>query len=245
MRYFVRLAYRGTNYNGWQVQPNAPSVQAVIEKAFSTILNTPIDVVGCGRTDTGVHAESYTLHFEYDKEFPKHFLSRMNKFLPKDIVIYDIYEVAEDMHARFSATERSYVYHINCVKNPFRQDIAWHYPFAQKLDKTAMTKAANLLLEYKEFTPFCKTNSDAKTMLCDMRRAEWIFVEEENRMEFHVTANRFLRGMIRLIVGMSVNVGLGKLSVEDVKRALDTQTLLKKSYSVPPQGLFLRGIKYE
>ncbi len=244
MRYFSELAYRGTNYNGWQRQPNAPSVQQAIEAAMATILGTAIEVVGCGRTDTGVHASQYFMHFDWDGPFPKEFLRRLNKLLPPDIAIRSIIEVAPDAHARFDATRRSYEYHIVLDKNPFGEDTTWHFPFFDRLDLEKTKAAATLLLAYGAFQPFCKSNTDVHTMECTLYRSEWVLDLEARRYVFHISANRFLRGMVRLIVGMCLNVGLGKLSVDEVKLALDRQVLLKKSWSVPPEGLFLTEVRY-
>lgn len=244
MRYFAELAYKGTNYNGWQRQPNAPSVQQTIEDAFSTILRTPITITGCGRTDTGVHASQYFIHFDTDESFPKSFEKRINKYLPDDIAIYRIFEVDEKAHTRFDASYRAYEYHLIFDKNPFLIESAYRFPFGEKLDFEKLQSAAKLLLVYDAFFPFCKTKSDAKTMFCDLQRAEWIWKEEGKYLVFHIAANRFLRGMVRLIVGMCLNVGIGKLSLEEVKDAMENQTRLKKSYSVPPNGLFLSEIRY-
>ncbi len=244
MRYFSELAYKGTNYNGWQRQPNAPSVQQVIEEAISTILSTSVEVTGCGRTDTGVHASQYFLHFDFEGKFPKEFLRRLNKLLPADIAIRSIYEVAADAHARFDAARRSYEYHIGLDKNPFLTDTAWHFPFFEKLDLEKTQAAAALLLNYREFQPFCKSNTDVHTMECTLFRSEWVFDAASSRLVFHISANRFLRGMVRLIVGMCLNVGLGKVELDEVRQALDQQVLLKKSWSVPAEGLFLTEVRY-
>lgn len=242
MRYFIKLAYKGTNYKGWQIQPNAPSVQETIENALSTILNQKIDITGCGRTDTGVHAKEYYAHFDFDGELPKSFLQRINKFLPNDIVFYEIKRVGEEAHARFDAYHRAYEYHIVFDKNPFEIDTAWYYYQARNLDIDTMNEAALLLLNYSEFAPFCKTGHQAKTLICEMKRSEWEV--REDRLVYHVAANRFLRGMVRLIVGMCINIGIGKITIDDVKHAMETQTMLKKSYSVPPDGLYLCDIRY-
>ncbi|RMG78374.1 MAG: tRNA pseudouridine(38-40) synthase TruA [Bacteroidetes bacterium] len=244
MRYFSELAYNGTRYFGWQRQPAQISVQETLETAFSTILRTPISITGCGRTDTGVHARQYFMHFDFEGDFPKGFLSRINKFLPKDIVLKSIFEVAPKAHARFDAWHRSYEYHLCAEKDPFRPDTVFHFPFFDQLNGAKMTEAAQLLMRYDAFFPFCKTNTDTKTMQCELRRAEWVRTDDGRGMVFHISANRFLRGMVRLIVGMCLNVGLGKMDIESVKEALDQQTRLKKSLSVPPQGLFLTEIKY-
>lgn len=243
MRYFTELAYNGSQYSGWQIQPNSLSVQARIQQAFSTILGAEIEFVGCGRTDAGVHASQYFAHFDFDGTFPKSFLQRVNKLLPEEIVIYKIFEVAPDAHARFDAFQRSYEYHLTFVKNPFQTQTTYFYPFAQKPDFDKMQAAAQLLLQFPAFQPFCKSNHDAKTLLCNLTRSEWQQLDE-NRLVFHITSNRFLRGMVRLIVGMCLNVGLEKVTLEEVKTALEQQILLKKSWSVPPEGLFLTEVKY-
>ncbi len=244
MRFFAELAYHGNAYCGWQRQPGQTSVQEVIEDALSTILQAPVEVTGCGRTDTGVHARRYFLHFDYDRPFPPAFLRRLNRFLPPDIAFFRLIEVAPDAHARFDATARSYEYHLLFDKNPFEQHTAYHYPFAAKLDLDQLQAAATLLLEYTEFYPFCKSHTDVKTMRCDLRRSEWLFDTDARRLVYHVTADRFLRGMVRLIVGMCLNVALGKTDLATVQEALDRQSRLPGSHSAPPQGLFLTDIRY-
>lgn len=219
-------------------------MQEVVEQAFSTILRTPITVHGCGRTDTGVHASQFFMHFDFEKSFPRAFIRRVNKFLPNDILIKSIFEVDAAASTRFDAYHRSYEYHISIHKVPFHQETIFHFPFAQQLDIDKMQQAAALLLNYNAFYPFCKTKSDAKTMLCDMKRAEWVIDEKAGRLTFHISANRFLRGMVRLIVGMCLNVGLGKLEIADVKDALDQQVRLKKDLSVEAKGLFLTEVRY-
>ncbi len=243
MRYFAKIAYKGTNYVGWQFQPNGMSVQQKIDDSMSLILGQKIEVLGCGRTDAGVHASDFYLHFDFDGEFPEGFVYRLNKVLPKDIVFYEIFKTKEDAHARFDAFQRSYEYHIDLRKNPFINETIYHFPYRTELDFDKMNEAVALLLEYDEFMPFCKTNSDSKTMICHLSRAEWVR-ESESHWVFHITSNRFLRGMVRLIVGMSINVGRGKLDIAEVKHAMDGQVFLKRSYSVPPEGLFLTEVKY-
>ncbi len=243
MRYFTKLAYNGTRYAGWQIQPNNPTVQETIQTAFSTILGESIEFTGCGRTDTGVHASQYYAHFDFEGSFPTSFLHRVNKLLPEDIVIYTIFEVSPDAHARFDAFKRSYEYQLTFIKNPFTTQTTYFYPYTQKPDFDKMQQAAQLLLSYQEFQPFCKSNHDAKTLQCALTRSEWQQADEHN-LTFHISANRFLRGMVRLIVGMCLNVGLNKITLNDVKTALDQQVLLQKSWSVPPEGLFLTEVRY-
>lgn len=244
MRYFLKLSYRGTNYSGWQIQPADPSIQEKITAGFSTILRTPIEITGCGRTDAGVHARGYVAHFDYKKTFPEDFLKRINHYLPEDIVIHSMSPVAMDAHARFEAIHRAYEYHIVFSKTPFDIDTAFYYPFSKELDFEKLQSAASLLLEYSDFFPFCKTNTQVKTMRCELYRSEWIINQQEGKMVFHISANRFLRGMVRLIVGMCLNVSSGKITLEEVKQAMDKQVRLTKSLSVPAQGLYLVDIRY-
>ena len=242
MRFFLELAYNGTRLCGWQRQPNAPSVQQTIEDVFAMMLRQKVDITGCGRTDTGVHARQYFAHFDFDDAFPKNFLERANKLVGQDIALRKIMPVSDEAHARFDATSRSYQYIISFQKNPFFTETEWFFEQKDRLDREKMQKAAELLRGYSEFGPFCKTHSDAQTMRCEVTKSEWIFADD--RALFNIAANRFLRGMVRLIVGMCINAGLGQMTLDDVKEALDSQTPLKKSYSVPPTGLFLTDIKY-
>lgn len=244
MRYFLELSYQGKQYGGWQIQPHDSSVQATLEEALSKITREQIEVVGCGRTDAGVHASQYFAHFDVAQPLPEHLLSRLNKVLPIDIAIHRIIEVAPDAHARFDAYRRAYQYHIVGQKNPFRNEISTFLYNFQALDVEKMQEAARLLLEFDAFAPFCKSNHDAKTMNCTLYRSEWEWNEAQQSATYHIAANRFLRGMVRLIVGMCINIGLEKLSLAEVRYALETQTLLKKSTSVEPQGLFLTEVKY-
>ncbi len=243
MRYFAEIAYNGFEYAGWQRQPNQISVQQVIEEVFSIILSTNIETIGCGRTDAGVHASQYFMHFDFEGSIPNNLVNRLNKLLPKDIVLYRIFEVPPAAHARFDAYQRSYIYHLTFEKNPFTIQTAYFYPYKQKPNFELMQQAAQLLLAYHEFYPFCKTDHDAATLHCTISRSEWIQLDEK-RMDFHICSNRFLRGMVRLVVGMCLNVGLEKISIAEVKHALDEQSMLKKSWSVPPEGLFLSEVKY-
>ena len=244
MRYFLTLSYLGTHYNGWQVQPNAGSVQATLESALTTILRQPVGVTGCGRTDAGVHARCYVAHFDTEGEIPTAFLYRLNSLLPQDIAVFGFRPVHVDAHARYDAFERSYEYHIALRKDPFATETAWFFPQNGKLDVKKMQAVADLLPEYRSFSPFCKTDSGTEGYDCEMKTAFWEYQPDAYRLIFYITANRFLRGMVRLIVGACVNAGLGKIETGDVKSALDEQKPLKKSLSVPPQGLFLTGVKY-
>lgn len=241
-RYVMELAYNGTKYAGWQRQPNALSVEETVDTALSTILGVPTKIIGCGRTDTGVHASYYVAHFDYAKDFPAAFLRRYNRYVAEDVSLLALYRVPADFHARFHATARGYTYRIGLRKDPFRQNTIASLPQFRTIDQAAMQAAAALLLSYEEFAPFCKTNSDAFTMKCTLTESRWGFGEEE--WVFHIRANRFLRGMVRLIVGMCLRVGEGKLPLADVVEALDKQKRLAKPWSAPAAGLFLSEVVY-
>jgi len=242
-RYFLELAYFGKPFVGWQSQPNGSSVQATIEKTLSVILQSDIKVMGCGRTDAGVHASQFYLHFDGPISLPGNFLDRINKMIGWSIAFRQIHKVLPNAHVRFDATQRSYTYYLTGIKNPFNKDISTFFSSMNQLDFDLMQDSVQLLLDYNEFFPFCKTNSDAQTMLCDLKRSEWI-KKNDHDWEFHITSNRFLRGMVRLIVGMSLKVGQGKMSLSTVKNAMESQNMIEKSYSAPAEGLFLSEVKY-
>ena len=244
MRYFLTLSYRGTHYAGWQVQSNAPSVQNALETALTTMLREKTAVTGCGRTDAGVHASFYVAHFDAAENLSPGFVNRLNSLLPKDVAVHAIRAVLPTAHARFDAYERSYAYHLSLRKDPFSTETAWHYPLFARLDFEKMQEVASLLPDYSDFFPFCKTDSGVEHFACELKSAFWEQQPEEHQWIFHISANRFLRGMVRLIVGASIQVGRGQLTVADVQKALDKQKPLKKSLSVPPQGLFLTDVKY-
>lgn len=245
MRYFLELAYNGTRFCGYQEQPNQITVQSQIERALGILLRVPTKIVGCGRTDSGVHALQYFAHFDAAKVLTKDFIYHLNSLLGKDIVCYQLIEVEEDTHARFDAKSRSYQYVVDLIQNPFRQETAYYCRFGKQLDVGKMQAAANLLLNYEDFTTFCKSRTDNKTNLCDLRQSEWIFKEKEQQLVYQVTSNRFLRGMIRLIVGMCLNVGKGNMTLDAVKVAMEEQKTLKNALSAPAEGLFLMDIKYD
>jgi tRNA pseudouridine38-40 synthase len=244
MRYFLTLSYRGTRYAGWQIQPNAPTVQATLESALSTILREKIGITGCGRTDTGVHASYYVAHFDFEGMLPPAFLNGLNSLLPNDIAVHEIRPVQPEAHARFDAYERSYQYVVSLRKDPFSVETAWHYPQYQLLDFEKMQLVAALLPRYSAFFPFCKSDSGLEHYACNLKSAFWEQRPDSHQWVFHITANRFLRGMVRLIVGACVQVGRGQLQMATVQAALEDQIALKKSLSVPPQGLFLTDVKY-
>jgi tRNA pseudouridine38-40 synthase len=244
MRYFAEIAYNGTRFFGWQRQNDEVTVQGTIEKALSTMLNTPIWVTGCGRTDTGVNASYYVLHFDYDGSFGENFLFRLNNFICKDIAFKSIVPMHSDAHSRFDARMRSYTYFIDFEKNPFHQETAYFLIAHARMDLSKLQQAADIIKSYKAFYPFCKTHSGVKSYDCNITRAEWVFDHENKQLRFHISANRFLRGMVRMIVGECFNIALGKSTLEELQYALETQTRLKKATPAAPQALFLSEIQY-
>ena len=243
MRFFITLSYDGTRYHGWQIQPNGDSIQQRLQEALSTLLRQPIEVVGAGRTDTGVHARMMVAHFDFSpfKGELERISYMLNRLLPPDIAVQEIRQVPDDMHARFSATSRTYHYFIHTHKDPFIYAYSWQVPY--KLDFGKMNEAAQVLLEYKDFTSFSKVNTDTKTNLCDIKEAHWD-EEAPGQWCFTITANRFLRNMVRAIVGTLVEVGRGKLSIEDVRRIIEAKDRCQAGESVPGKALFLVDIKY-
>ena len=242
MRYFITLSYDGTRYHGWQIQPNGDSIQQELQEALSTLLRQPVEVVGAGRTDTGVHAKMMVAHFDWEEPLDEKQLSyKLNKLLPQDIAVQEVRQVADDMHARFSAISRTYHYFIHTRKDPFLQAYSWQIPFA--LDFKKMNEAAKVLLEYKDFTSFSKVNTDTKTNLCDLKEAYWEEVAE-GQWRFTITANRFLRNMVRAIVGTLVEVGRGRTSIEEMRQIIEAKDRCQAGESVSGKALFLVDIKY-
>ena len=243
-RYFLRLAYRGAPFHGWQVQPNAVSVQGEVEKAMSVVLRTHISVVGAGRTDTGVNARTMYAHFDFEGELPEkgRLLVSLNRLLGRDIAVHDIIPVHAGAHARFDASERSYKYFVSFEKTPFFYPLSWHCP--KGLDITLMNEAARLLLDTADFTSFAKLHSDAKTNICKVTKAEWS-LEGGSIAVFSITADRFLRNMVRAIVGTLIDVGRGKLSLEGFRRIIERKDRCAAGQSMPGEALFLWDVKYD
>lgn len=241
MRYFVKFAYNGKNYHGWQIQPDAISVQEVLNKALSILLRKNIDVVGAGRTDAGVHAKNMYAHFDYDQLIDSNtFVKRINSFLPKDIVVIDFIKLHDDAHARFDATSRTYEYHIHTFKDAFINEGSWYQ--YQNLDIKKMNEASKILFEYTDFECFSKTHTDVNTFICTIKEAFWI--QNENQLIFTVTADRFLRNMVRAIVGTLINVGLGKTDLKDFRAVIESKSRQKAGFSVPAHGLYLTKVIY-
>ncbi len=241
-RYFLEISYDGTEYHGWQYQPNGISVQEMIESKLSLIIKQPTTILGSGRTDAGVHAMRQYAHFDCDA-FPcpiDEFMYRLNRTLPKDIGIRAIHPVIEKAHARFDATLRSYHYHITYVKDPFRHK--YRYTLWHELDIEKMHQAAKILFEYNDFASFCKSNHDAKTTLCKIHKAEW--VESPGQLNFIISADRFLRNMVRAIVGTMVELGKGQITLDDFRRIIETKDRQAAGFSSPASGLFLAEVHY-
>lgn len=242
MRYFIKLAYNGTNYHGWQYQPNATSVQENLKKALQVILNSDINIMGAGRTDTGVHAKEMFAHFDFETPINiQSLIHKLNSFLPKDIVIYDIIPVHDEAHARFDATKRTYEYHINTFKDVFLEDQSWYYH--HDLDIDLMNEASGILFNHIDFQCFSKVNTDVNTFECTIFEAHW--KKENNTIVFTISANRFLRNMVRAIVGTLVNIGLHKISLDDFNEIIKSKNRDKAGFSVPAHGLYLTKIEYD
>ena len=242
MRYFIEFAYNGTHYHGWQSQPNATTVQETLTKAISTLLRQPIELVGAGRTDAGVHAKQMYAHFDYELSLDKaNLVQKMNSFLPDDIVVYQILSVHKEAHARFDATERTYQYHLNTFKDAFSNPFSFYH--FKKLNFDKMNQAAKVLFDYEDFECFSKTNTDVFTFNCTIYQAEWSKINDHNYV-FTISANRFLRNMVRAIVGTLINVGLEKITIEEFKQIIESKDRGKAGFSVPGKGLFLTKVTY-
>ena len=242
MRYFVTFSYDGGRYHGWQIQPNGDSVQAQLEHALSLLLRCDIGVTGAGRTDAGVHARKMVAHFDFHRPLDGVQLAyKLNKLLPRDIAVSSVEQVADDLHARFSATSRMYRYYIHTLKNPFLRDISCeiHYP----LDFNKMNAAARLLLEYEDFGAFCKAHADVKTTICHVTVAEWHQTGPAT-WYFEIRANRFLRNMVRAVVGTLIDVGRGRVSLDDFRKIIEGKKRTEAGESMPAHALFLEDINY-
>ncbi|PQB03785.1 tRNA pseudouridine(38-40) synthase TruA [Aureitalea marina] len=241
MRYFLDIAYKGKHYHGWQIQPNAISVQQVLENALSTLLREKIQVTGAGRTDTGVHAKQLIVHFDIETlDDLIAFQHRLNSFLPSDIAINDIKAVQKEAHARFDAVEREYEYLLITQKNPFLSDSAFLLNRTPDFDK--MNQAAALLLDHQDFQCFSRSGSDVKTYHCDVRKARW--EKRGDAWVFTIAADRFLRNMVRAVVGTLLEVGLGKMDMDQFRQVLLSKDRSKAGASAPAHGLYLVHVNY-
>ncbi len=252
MRYFIQLSYDGTGYHGWQVQPNGVSVQEVLQKALSTLLRQPTEVTGAGRTDAGVHASMMVAHFDWPaahegegcEEAPldcTQLTYKLNRLLPPDVAVQAVRPVGPEMHARFSATRRTYHYFIHTHKDPFLRGYSWQVNVP--LDFALMNEAAQVLLEYSDFTSFSKTGTDVKTNICQLTEARWEQLKP-GEWRFTVSANRFLRNMVRAIVGTLVEVGRHRMTISQMRHAIEAKDRQRAGESVPGHALYLTNIEY-
>ena len=245
MRYFIHLAYNGTPFFGWQRQPKQISVQEVLENTFSMLLKTNIEITGCGRTDTGVHAKQYFAHFDYQDLLSEKKIEtithKLNAILPKEITVYRIFQVKDDLHARFSALDRTYRYYVSTKKDSFL--FQYSYRIFVPINIEEMNKAAVLLIGNHDFTSFSKLHTDVNNNFCEVKTAQW--KQQNEQLVFTITANRFLRNMVRAIVGTLLQVGKGKISVEDFQNIISQKDRNKAGVSVPAHALFLEEVNYE
>lgn len=242
-RYFIEISYKGTHYHGWQVQPNALTVQAVFNERSSLILRQPVESLGCGRTDTGVHATQFFLHADLriDSHVPlPSLINSLNSVLPPDIAVKRIIKVSPHAHARFDATLRSYQYHIHFHKDPFRQNLSWH--LKDMPDVEAMNTAASILFMYTDFSSFSKTHTQVFTNNCRIEKAEWVLTKDG--LAFHISADRFLRNMVRAIVGTLLMVGKHQIKPEELHAIIESKSRSNAGNSVPACGLYLTGVSY-
>ncbi len=243
-RFFFEISYDGSHFHGWQRQNNAISVQQKIEEVFSMIYRENVEILGCGRTDKGVHASSFFFHVDLP-HCNDNVVFRANSILPKSIAVHRFQEVGNEAHARFDAIKRGYIYYAHSHKSPFLLSYSSRIVELKNISADQLNETAKLLLKYNEFTPFCKAHADNKTMKCKLTLCEWTYNEESKQYILRVESDRFLRGMIRLIVGTCILVAKGDLAIQDVQKALEKQERLTKNLSAPPQGLFLNRISYE
>ncbi len=242
MRYFIQFSYCGKNFFGYQIQPNQISVQEVLEKALSTMLREPIKITGAGRTDTGVHAKKVFAHFDFHETISENIIYQLNSFLPSAIAVQQLFLVKEDFHARFDARFRTYEYFISENKDPFSEDFSWQL-WRRKLNVDKMNEACKILFEYEDFTSFAKLHTDNKTNICKIFRADW--EQNGNMLKFTISADRFLRNMVRAIVGTMVEIGNEKLPPEALRKIIEEKNRNSAGTSAPAQGLFLVDVGYD
>ncbi len=242
-RFFVRMAYDGTDFHGWQRQPHSASVQQAVEEAIALLYRQNHSIFGCGRTDTGVHASCFYFHVDLPEMSEKH-IFKLNAILPRSVVLYQFYEVDESAHARFDATKRSYQYFAHGFDTPFLNLYSSRIVELKRLTVDKLNETASILTDYKDFTPFCKKHADNKTNKCQLSHCSWTYIPDNCQFVLDITSDRFLRGMVRLIVGTCVLVAKGDVALDEVKEALESHSNLSKNLSAPPQGLFLNQIEY-
>jgi len=239
-RYFLEVKYKGTGYSGFQIQKNAISIQSVVEHALGLVLRSPITLTGSSRTDAGVHAKQNYFHFDVPQEISERAIYSFNSILPKDIAIVSIRKVVDIAHARFDALSRSYIYHLHNYKNPFVEDRSWFYPYP--LDISILNEAALIIKDTKDFTSFSKRNSQVKTYICSVEWSRW--EQTDLGYTYHVKANRFLRGMVRGLVGTMLLVGKGKINMDMFRDIIASRDVNRADFSTPGHGLFLEAVEY-
>jgi tRNA pseudouridine38-40 synthase len=240
MRYFIEVGYKGTKFGGFQIQDTSVTVQSEIDRAISLLMREKVETTGSSRTDAGVHALSNFLHFDIDKPLHPQFIYKVNAILPGDIVLREVYEVRDDAHSRFDALNRAYKYTIYTTKDPFMADRGYFYPYS--LDFDLMQEAAGILKTYEDFTTFSKRNTQVRTFICNIMESAWSV--EDGHIVYRVRANRFLRGMVRGMVGTMLRVGRGKLSIAGFREAIEQRNCVYADFAVPPQGLMLMQVSY-
>jgi tRNA pseudouridine38-40 synthase len=239
-RYFLEMMYMGGSFSGFQIQPNGITVQSETEKALATMMRRPIALTGSSRTDAGVHALQNYFHFDFDGELPTTFLYNVNALLPSQIAVRSVRKMHSEAHCRFEAVSREYAYHIHFQKDPFKYGRAWYYPYT--LDHEALTRAAAILMEYEDFTSFSKRNTQVKTFNCKILRSSWSLEEQE--LVYRIRANRFLRGMVRGLVGTMLQVGRGKLDEAGLRAVFESKDCTQANFTTPAHGLFLVRVRY-
>lgn len=244
-RYFLELSYDGTDYAGWQIQPGVNTVQGELQAAFQTLFRTEIAITGCGRTDKGVHARNYIAHCDLTlADRTDKVIYKLNQILPSDIVCHRLIPVENDAHARFDAVARSYIYHIHLSPDPFKRKYSTLVPYGHLLDLSLLKEIDDVILQTKDFSSFCKLHGSSKTTLCTMFSSKWTIIEETNCLTYEITANRFLRGMVRLIVGSSLSLARGKMTINELKDQIGKGTRNPHMTSAKPDGLALTRIAY-
>ena len=239
-RYFLEIAYKGTDYSGFQTQENAVTIQSEVEKAIAILQREPVILTGSSRTDAGVHALQNYFHFDFDGTLHPQFVYKMNAILPRDIVMHKLIAMGAEAHSRFDAVSREYKYFIYRSKDSFLQDRAYYFPY--HIDLERMQAAAGILKEYEDFTSFSKRNTQVKTFKCRLELSEW--VEEGPCLVYRVKGNRFLRGMVRALTATMLKVGRGKINLDEFRSIIEARDCTKASFAVPPHGLFLIRVNY-
>ena len=240
MRYFLEVAYKGTNYSGFQSQKNSNTIQAEIEKAFKILLKKELELTGSSRTDAGVHAYQNYFHFDFESELSKDLLYNLNAILPDDIAIRDLLKVNDNAHCRFDATCREYKYYIYQRKNPFLTDKAFYFPYTLSIE--LMQEAATIIKEYSDFTSFSKRNTQVKSFLCEIQESEWLF--ENECIVYQVRSNRFLRGMVRALTATMLKLGRGKMDLNAFRNIVEAKDCTLANFAVPAHGLFLMKVNF-